>query len=177
MKIVVGLGNQGKEFEKTRHNIGFDFIDNIAKDLLLENFKKMNNGVFVTGSWMGEKFILLKPQTFMNNSGECVSYFLNYFKVKQDNIIIIYDDISMQLGKVRFRKTGSSGGHNGIKSIINNLRSEEFDRLKIGIGYNKNIDLKDWVIGKFDEEENKMLSKTRQEVSKIILDWISNKKG
>ncbi|WNE41817.1 MAG: Peptidyl-tRNA hydrolase [Mycoplasmataceae bacterium] len=177
MKIIVGLGNQGKEFEKTRHNVGFDVIENIAKDLLLENFKKMNNGVFVTGLWMGEKFILLKPQTFMNNSGECVSYFLNYFKIDKNDILIIYDDISMALGKIRFRKIGTSGGHNGIKSIISKLKSEKFDRLKIGIGHSKNIDLKDWVIGKFDEEEEKIMSKTNQEAVKNILDWISNKKG
>lgn len=177
MKIIVGLGNQGKEFEKTRHNVGFDVIESIAKYLLLENFKKMNNGAFVTGSWMGEKFILLKPQTFMNNSGECVYYFLNYFKVDQNEILIVYDDISIALGKIRFRKIGTSGGHNGIKSIINKLKSEKFDRLKIGIGHRKNVDLKDWVIGKFDEEEEKIMSKTNKEAVKNVLDWISGKKG
>jgi PTH1 family peptidyl-tRNA hydrolase len=143
MKIIIGLGNPGKEFEKTRHNIGFEIIDNLSEKLGIKSFKKENNGITSSGTYLDNKFLLIKPQTFMNNSGECVAHFSRYFKVDPQKIIVVYDDINLPIGTVRLRKNGSSGGHNGIKSVINHLKSDQFSRLKIGIGYDKIIQLKD----------------------------------
>lgn len=175
MKIIVGLGNPGKEFEKTRHNLGFEIIDKLSELLDLKHPKKEKNGIVYYGSHAGKKFLLLKPQTFMNNSGECVSCFARYFKISPTNIIVAYDDINLPIGKIRFRENGSSGGHNGIKSIINHLKSDQFNRLKVGVGYDEKIQLKDWVVGKFNEEELKELSNLNQSISKMLLNWLEEK--
>lgn len=172
MKIIVGLGNPGKEFEKTRHNVGFEIIDKLVENLNLNSFKKENSGISWHASYFEKKFIILKPQTFMNNSGECVSYFSKYFKISPEKIIVIYDDINIPIGSIRFRENGSSGGHNGIKSIISHLKSDKFNRLKIGIGYDKKIKLNDWVIGKFKKEEIEELSKLNKKILEILFDWL-----
>src|SRR3954454_20982915 len=135
MKLIVGLGNPGKEYENTRHNLGFIIINNLAQKLKVELTKKKFNGLYYQTS----EYILLKPQTYMNNSGECIVAFLNYFQIPLTNLLVIYDDIALPLGKFRYRCQGSDGGHNGIKNIIELLRSKDFKRLRVGIGYDRNF--------------------------------------
>ena len=135
MKLIVGLGNPGKEYENTRHNLGFVVIDQLADKLNVELNKKKFNGLYCQTS----DYILLKPQTYMNNSGECIAAFLNYFRIPLDELLVIYDEIALPLGKFRYRCQGSSGGHNGMKNIIKLLGSKAFKRLRVGIGYDQNL--------------------------------------
>nr|CAG8502179.1 3130_t:CDS:2 [Entrophospora candida] len=139
MKLIIGLGNPGKEFENTRHNLGFVVIDQLANQLKVELNKKKFNGLY----FQGTEYILLKPQNYMNNSGECIIEFLKYFRIPLDNLLVIYDDIALVLGKFRYRQQGSDGGHNGIKNIIEKLGSKNFGRLRVGVGYDRNCSLAD----------------------------------
>ena len=139
MKLIVGLGNPGQEYENTRHNLGFLVIDNLAQKLKVELNRKKFNGLYYQTS----EYILLKPQTYMNNSGECIAAFLNYFRIPLDNLLVIYDDIALPLGKFRYRQQGSDGGHNGVKNIIIMVGSKLFKRLRIGIGYERNFLIRD----------------------------------
>jgi PTH1 family peptidyl-tRNA hydrolase len=139
MKLIVGLGNPGKEYENTRHNLGFVVIDQLANKLNVELNKKKFNGLY----YQTQDYILLKPQTYMNNSGECIVAFLNYFQIELDNLLVIYDDIALPVGKFRYRLQGSAGGHNGVKNIIELLGSKHFKRLRIGIGYEQKFTICD----------------------------------
>src|SRR5438874_8949512 len=139
MKLIVGLGNPGKEYENTRHNLGFVIIDQLANKLNVELNKKKFNGFYCQTS----ECIFLKPQTYMNNSGECISAFMNYFRIPLTNLLVIYDDIALPLGKFRYRCQGSDGGHNGMKNVIKLIGSKDFKRLRVGIGYDKNFLIKD----------------------------------
>ena len=139
MKLIVGLGNPGKEFENTRHNLGFIIIDQLASKLKVELNKKKFKGLYYQTS----EYILLKPQTYMNNSGECVLAFLNFFQIPLNNLLVIYDEVALPLGKFRYRGQGSDGGHNGIKNIIKLLGNKEFKRLRVGIGYDRNFLIRD----------------------------------
>lgn len=158
MKLIVGLGNPGSQYEKTRHNAGF-----MAVDVLLERFgiqkedKDSNSHIFFSNI-NGEKVLFLKPLTFMNLSGQAVSEVMNYYKIKKEDVFIIYDDKDLPIGKFRFRDKGSAGGHNGIKNIISHLGTEEFNRLKIGVGTPINgIKIIDWVLMKLKDEEIKTI--------------------
>lgn len=174
MKLIVGLWNPWKEYEKTRHNLGFVFLDYLRKKQdfppfsLETKFKwEITNGLI-----NGEKIILLKPQTFMNLSGESIKKCMDFYKIDTKDICIIYDDISMDFGKIRTRETGSAGWHNGIKDIIKNFW-ENFKRIKFGIGYNTKYEVSDWVLSKFNEEEiidlkNKYFWDIEKEVFKIF---------
>jgi PTH1 family peptidyl-tRNA hydrolase len=139
MKLIVGLGNPGKEYVETRHNLGFLIIDQLASKLEVELNKQKFNGLY----YQTKEYILLKPQTYMNNSGECISAFINYFQISLDDLLVIYDDIALPLGKFRYRKQGSDGGHNGVKNIIEKLGKKNFQRLRVGIGYDNNFFIKD----------------------------------
>src|SRR6185369_12694942 len=139
MKLIVGLGNPGTEYENTRHNLGFIIIDSLAKELGGELTKKKFNGFY----YQTQDFILLKPQTYMNNSGDCISAFRNYFAIPLDNLLVIYDEISLPLGKFRYRLQGSASGHNGVKNIIELLKSQNFKRLRVGICRDKKFPLRD----------------------------------
>lgn len=168
--LIVGLGNPGKEYEKTRHNIGFMCIDFFIKEkniTLKENFKGYIGSVKV------ENFnvYFLEPLTYMNNSGEAVIEVANFYKIKPENIIVIHDDMDLDVGTVKFRTKGSAGGHNGIKSIIKYLNSEEFKRVKIGIGKPHDLTVVDYVLGKFSKDEQELISKGIEEVYKF-LDYI-----
>ena len=154
MKLIVGLGNPGKEYENTRHNLGFMIIDQLANKLETELNKKKFNGLY----YQGTEYILLKPQTYMNNSGECILAFMNYFQIPRDNLLVIYDDIALPLGKFRYRQQGSDGGHNGLKNIIKMVGSKVFKRLRVGIGYNRNYPLSEWVLGNFPGEEKNQIA-------------------
>ena len=155
MKLIVGLGNPGPEYENTRHNLGFQIIDQLATKLGVELTKKKFNGWYYQTS----EYILLKPQTYMNNSGECIVAFLNYFQTSLTNLLVIYDDIALPLGKSRYRCQGSDGGHNGIKNIISLLGSKDFKRLRVGIDYDRKFTIRDWVLGKFSQPEKEEIRK------------------
>ncbi len=155
MYIIVGLGNPGAKYVNTRHNIGFDVIDALCSKFDIKLNKTNFNSVFGEGRICGERVVAAKPQTFMNLSGEAVSELKSRYKTENSEIIIIYDDISLPVGKLRVRPKGSAGGHNGIKSVILNLDSDEFPRVKIGIGAppHPDYDLADYVLGKFGKDE------------------------
>lgn len=174
MKLIVGLGNPDKKYEGTRHNIGFIFIDALVKKLNVVMDKKKFNGLYTTIMINGEKVILLKPLSYMNLSGEVVIKFKEFYKIDIKDILIISDDLDMELGKIRLRKNGSSGGHNGLKNIELNLHSSEYKRLKIGISNNKAIDTKDYVLGEFSEQEMEIIINTKSKVTNLLLDFINN---
>ena len=167
MKIIVGLGNPGIKYAGTRHNMGFSAITGISDHFDIPFNKKECKAVTGHGFIGTEKVVLAKPQTFMNLSGEAVRELLNFYKCTAEDLIIIYDDIDLDVGKIRIRSHGSAGGHNGIKSIIQNIGTEEFDRIKIGVGHKpENFDLIDHVLGRFPKEQ---LEDVRDSVSRAVL--------
>ncbi len=172
MKLIVGLGNPGKEYENTRHNIGFIFIDNFAKSLGASIEKEKFNGLYTQITINNEKVILLKPLSFMNLSGEVVRKYVDFFKIDINDILIINDDLDLTFGRIRLRPSGSSGGHNGLKNIALHLNSEKFKRLKIGISNDKSIDTKDYVLGKFNKEEKEILDNLKGTVNNILKDFL-----
>jgi len=157
MYIIVGLGNPGRQYENTRHNIGFRCIDRLAEKYNISVLECKHRALIGKGYIEGQKVILAKPQTFMNLSGESVRDILNFYKVEPDTqLIVVYDDISLAVGALRIRKKGSAGGHNGIKNIIAQTGTDIFKRIKIGVGEKtKGYDLADYVLGHFTQAENK----------------------
>ncbi len=170
MKLIVGLGNPGKEYENTRHNIGFMVIDNYLKN---EKFKTKFNGMYLKKVINNEEVIFLKPLSYMNLSGEVVKKYVDYFKINLSDLLIISDDLDMPCFKIKLKYKGSSGGHNGLKNIIQNINTEEFKRLKIGISNNLNIDTKSYVLSKFNQEELEKLHKKFEITNNIINDFIN----
>ena len=170
MKLIVGLGNPGKEYENTRHNIGFMVIDNYLKN---EKFKTKFNGMYLKKVINNEEVIFLKPLSYMNLSGEVVKKYVDYFKINLNDLLIISDDLDMPCFKIKLKCKGSSGGHNGLKNIIQNINTEEFKRLKIGISNNLNIDTKSYVLSKFNQEELEKLHKKFEITNNIINDFIN----
>ena len=134
MYLIIGLGNPEQEYSKTRHNMGFNTINKIAQKYNIEINKNKFQGLYQNVIIEGKKAILIKPQTYMNLSGNCVQEFANFYKIEKENIIVIYDDMDIDAGQIKIRKKGSAGGHNGMKSIIQRLGTEEFPRIRIGIG-------------------------------------------
>ena len=173
MKLIVGLGNPGKEYENTRHNIGFIFIDKLAERIGTKIDKEKFNGLYTEALINGEKIILLKPLSYMNFSGEVVIKFVNYYKINIEDILIINDDLDMPFSKIRLRSDGSSGGHNGLKNIALNLKTEKFKRLKIGISNNKDINTKDYVLGKFNKENIETLNSMAKNITDLLIDFIT----
>ena len=159
MYLVVGLGNPGRDYVGTRHNIGFEAADAICAKYDIKLNKEKFRAVFGEGYIGGDKVIVTKPQTFMNLSGESVREIRDWYKIEDENIIVIYDDISLPIGKLRIREKGSAGGHNGIKNIIYQIGTDIFPRIKIGIGApeHSDYDIKDYVLGRFSDEEVKIL--------------------
>ncbi len=153
--LVVGLGNPGEKYQKTRHNIGFMTLDYISEKLDLKITKSKFKALVCDKEVCGKRVLFMKPQTFMNNSGEAVREAVEFYKIPIENVIVIYDDISLNPGKMRIRLKGSDGGHNGIKSIIYHLNSNEFPRIKIGVGAKPNpeYDLADWVLGNIAKDD------------------------
>ncbi|QHO92377.1 aminoacyl-tRNA hydrolase [Streptococcus agalactiae] len=170
VKMIVGLGNPGSKYNDTKHNIGFMAVDRIVKKLDVnftedKNFKAEIGSDFING----EKIYFIKPTTFMNNSGIAVKALLTYYNISIKDMIIIYDDLDMEVGKIRFRQKGSAGGHNGIKSIIAHLGTQEFDRIKVGIGRpNGRMTVINHVLGKFDKNEEIMISNTLDKVDNAV---------
>ncbi len=173
MKLIVGLGNIGKEYAHTRHNVGFDTIDILA-DALGVDFKeeKKLKGLIAMVNNMGHKAILLKPTTYMNLSGESVLACMKYYNLTIDDIIVISDDLDMSPGKVRYREVGSAGGHNGLKNIISLCGGDRFKRVKIGIDRDKRIPVVDWVLGRPSKDDSILLMKSYESVAKCLADYI-----
>ena len=169
MKLVVGLGNPEKKYEFTRHNCGFRAIDYYASKNNL-TFKSKFNGLYAETIVNNIKLILLKPQTYMNLSGESVIKFVNYYNINIEDILVIYDDVDFEVGKFKLRRGGSSGGHNGINNIIDLLKTQNISRLRMGISKN-NIPLMDYVLGKFSSEENEKIESILPVISNIIDDF------
>lgn len=153
MYVIVGLGNPGDKYRLTRHNIGFLIIDELSKEYNIKVDKIKHKSLIGSGFINGEKVLLVKPQTFMNNSGEAVQSLVNYYNLDLEKLIIIYDDIDIDVGKVRIRKKGSAGSHNGMKSIIQYLKNPDFPRIRIGVGRPINQNLASFVLSKFPKEE------------------------
>jgi PTH1 family peptidyl-tRNA hydrolase len=157
--LIVGLGNPGSQYEKTKHNCGFRAIDVLASSLNCKVDKAKFQGLYGQVLWEGRKLFLLKPQTYMNLSGRSVLQLSAYFNIPPERIIVLFDDISLPPGRIRIRADGSAGGHNGIKSIISELGSQQFPRVKIGVGAKPqpDSDLADWVLSGFSASEEKHL--------------------
>ena len=169
MYIIAGLGNPTREYEKTRHNVGFDTIDVLADKLNTSVDEKKFKGLYGRGIIAGEKVILLKPQTFMNLSGESVREAADFYKVDPEHIIVIYDDISLDVGQLRIRKKGSAGGHNGIKNIIAHLGTQEFPRIKVGVGDKPpRMDLADYVLSRFSKEDREKMEQAFKDAAEAV---------
>ncbi|MGL5205760.1 MAG: aminoacyl-tRNA hydrolase [Metamycoplasmataceae bacterium] len=171
MKVIVGLGNPGEEYNNTRHNIGFQIVDLICKEYNVTlNISKFG-GVF----FMNKDVIIAKPMTYMNNSGVFVRDLVNFYKIKIEDILIIYDDIDLEVGKAKIKAFGSDGGHNGMKSIINNLKTDEIKRLKIGIGRPKNDSaVSKYVLNNIPKADMAVLNKVKIEAAKISTSFVYN---
>ena len=168
MKLIVGLGNPGREYENTRHNIGFQTIDKFAQKLGISITKSKFNGLYIETSVDGEKAILLKPQSYINLSGEVIRKFVDFYKIPVSDILIIHDDLDLAVGTYKIKQKGSSGGHNGLKNIELHLGTQEYKRIKIGISNNKMMDTKDYVLGRLSREEKKLLEEVEDTVLIIL---------
>ncbi len=174
MKIIIGLGNPGEEYKYTRHNAGFIMLDKFASLNNMEFDKKKFKSLIAEKNIAGEKVILMKPQTYMNLSGEAVSEIKNFYKVDISDMMVIYDDIDLPIGKVRYREKGSSGTHNGMRNIMLHLKDENLKRVKIGISgdRNKNMSLADYVLQNFKKEEldilDEIYSQVEEKIKKIL---------
>lgn len=172
MKLIVGLGNPGREYERTRHNIGFFMIDNyVSYRGITRDWKNKFNGLYVDSNINGEKVIFLKPQSYMNLSGGVVRKFVDFFKIELDDILIISDDLDLNVGNFKLKDKGSSGGHNGLKDIENCLGSQNYKKLKVGISNNKDIETKDYVLSKFSKEDINTYEKLFDEIKLVIDDY------
>lgn len=169
MKLIVGLGNPGKEYENTRHNVGFMVVDHYINDT---NWQKKFDGLYQILNIANEKVLFLKPTTFMNNSGISVVQASKYYDIDPSDILVIQDDMDIEFGRHKIKKDSSSGGHNGIKSIIASLNTNSFARLKIGISHDKNKDTINYVLGKFSKEEMNTLNENYKVYNEIIESFI-----
>ncbi|MCI8443920.1 MAG: aminoacyl-tRNA hydrolase [Clostridia bacterium] len=179
MYLIVGLGNPEEDYGNTRHNMGFHTINKLAKQYHIEINKKKFKGLYGTGVVENEKVILLKPQTFMNLSGESVREAMNFYKIEEDKLILIYDDIDIQPGMIKVRKMGGPGTHNGMKSVIQQINTKNFARIRIGIGMpEQKENLINYVIGAIPEEEKKILEKAttlgKEAIIEIIKSGVDN---
>lgn len=168
--LVVGLGNPDRKYLNTRHNAGFIAVDEIAASLGTAIDKKKFDALVADVTLAGERVLLMKPQTYMNLSGVAVEKAASFYKIPPEHVIVLFDDISLDVGRVRIRRKGSAGGHNGIRSIIDYLQSDNFPRVKIGVGErpNPNYDLADWVLSTFKEEEKKAIREVASHCREIV---------
>ena len=174
MKLIIGLGNPGTQYENTRHNVGFIAIDRFASKNNVEfKLETKFKGMIGTLNRNGEKTLLLKPMTYMNLSGESVIAVMNFYKIDVKDIIVISDDLDSPLGRLRLRDHGSSGGHNGHKNIVNHIHTEEYKRIKIGIGRDEVIPVVDWVLKKLNEEELAILNQAADKASNALDDFVN----
>lgn len=176
MYLIVGLGNPGRDYVGTRHNIGFEAVDALCAKYDIQLNKEKFRAVLGEGRIGGEKVVVAKPQTYMNLSGESVREIRDWYKPEEDHILVIYDDISLPVGKLRIRTKGSAGGHNGIKNIIYQLGTETFPRIKIGVGAPRHPehDMKDFVLGHFSKEEVEILIQSVIRTADAVEELIRN---
>ena len=174
--IVVGLGNPGREYERTRHNVGYRTADLLAKDAGVKIDRAKFRGLTRTLTLAGKKVLLLKPETYMNNSGEAVQLAAMFYKVPIDHILVVSDDVSLPVGTIRVRAEGSAGGHNGLKSVISRLGSQEFPRVKIGVGAKPHpeYDLADWVLSAFSPQEEALIGPAVEKAAAAVQELIKN---
>ena len=176
MYIIAGLGNPGKEYTGTRHNMGYEALDAVASKFDININRERFRGMFGEGRIGGEKVFLVKPLTYMNLSGECLREFAEFYKVPPENIIVIFDDISLPVGALRIRPKGSAGGQNGVKSIITMMGSEQFPRIKVGVGAkpHPDYDLADWVLSNVTEEELPAMNDAVERAVLAVSELIAN---
>lgn len=175
MYLIVGLGNPEEEYANTRHNMGFNVINKIASEYKIEVMQKQFEGLFWIGQVEGEKVILLKPQSYMNDSGKSVIKFKNFYKIPEENVLVIYDDIDLEPTKIRIRKKGSPGTHNGMKSVTEHLGTQNFPRVRVGIGSPEHKgDLINYVIGKISKEEALKLDEGVEKAKNAVIEYIKN---
>ena len=172
LKLIVGLGNPDKEYENTRHNVGFMVLDEFAKYNNLEFNKKKFDGIYLETVIKGEKVIFLKPLKYMNLSGEVIKKYVDYFKINKEDLLIIHDDMDLEIGSFKIRYKGGSAGHNGLKNIESNLHSNEYKRVKIGISKPKYGDTINYVLGKFNKEELEKLGFVFKDMLNLIEDYV-----
>ena len=178
MKCIIGLGNIGKEYDNTRHNLGFIALDNICAKYGVKIDKKLKKSIYGETNINGEKVVFLKPTTYMNLSGEAVVEIMNWYKLDKKDILVIYDDVDLPLGAVRYKEKGSAGTHNGMRNIIDNLKTEEFKRLRIGMENRGDvpIPLIDYVLQKLKKEELELLNnETMPKVQEIVQNFLTSK--
>lgn len=179
MYLIVGLGNPEEDYSNTRHNMGFNAINKLSEKYEIQVNKKKFNGLYGTGIIENDKVILLKPQTYMNLSGDSIIEFVNFYKIPLKNILVIYDDIDLGLGVVKIRKKGGAGTHNGMKSVVEKLSSTDFPRVRIGIGMPEHKgDLANYVLGHIPDDEKEVLNKAtiiaKDAITEIIKNGIDN---
>lgn len=173
MYLIVGLGNPEPEYSKTRHNMGFDVINKLAKKYEIELSRSNYQAIFGNGIVEGEKAIFVKPQTFMNASGESIKKYVDFYKIPLEKVLVIYDDMDTDVGKIRVRAKGGAGSHNGMKSVVEELGSENFPRIRVGIGRPKDeFDRIDYVIGAIPDEEYIQLQKGQDKAVEAIICYI-----
>ncbi|WHY94825.1 aminoacyl-tRNA hydrolase [Neobacillus cucumis] len=173
MKIMVGLGNPGKQYEHTRHNVGFDVIDELSRRFNIPLDQSKLKGLYGIGFYKGEKVLLLKPLTYMNLSGESIRAVMDYYDIDLEDLLVIYDDLDLPVGKIRLRQKGSAGGHNGIKSTVSHLGTQQFNRIRIGIDRPQNgMSVPDYVLGKFHKEEQSQVQDVIQKSADACEAWL-----
>ena len=174
--LIVGLGNPGREYERTRHNVGYRTAELLAQEAGVKIDRAKFRSLTRSCTLAGRKVLLLKPETYMNNSGEAVQLAAMFYKVPIDHILVLSDDISLPVGKIRVRAEGSAGGHNGLKSVISHLGSQEFPRIRIGVGAkpHPDYDLADWVLSSFTPQEEKELAPALEHAAAAALELLKN---
>lgn len=174
MKLIVGLGNPGKKYENTKHNMGFLVIDKLVEEFGEPLNKNDFDAKYCRFKYEGEDIFLVKPLTYMNDSGRAVGMLMAYFQIQRDELLVIQDDMDLPIGKVRLRPKGSAGGHNGIKSIINSVGGNDFKRVKIGIQHPDKKSVVDWVLTPFSKDEQIEALSGLDRATEAIIDWIKN---
>jgi peptidyl-tRNA hydrolase, PTH1 family len=173
MKLIVGLGNPGKQYDQTRHNIGFEVIDELSNQFSIPLTQSKFKGLYGMGVYKGEKVILLKPLTYMNLSGESIRAVMDYYQVELEDLVVIYDDLDLPVGKIRLRQKGSPGGHNGIKSTVAYLGTQVFNRIRIGIDRPvPGMQVPDYVLGRFRTEERPMMQEAVKKSADACTAWL-----
>ncbi|EKK20102.1 Peptidyl-tRNA hydrolase [Fructilactobacillus florum 8D] len=175
MKMIVGLGNPGEKYQSTRHNTGFMALEDFAKAHQIELNQHNQNAQFGSGLLEGEKVLLVEPLTYMNESGQAVRPLLDYYKLSLDDLVVVYDDMDLHVGRIRLRNHGSSGGHNGIKSLIAHLGTNQFNRIKIGTDHPQRQSVVSYVLGSFSLEQQGPLAESLTHATQALDDWVAGK--
>ena len=175
MYLIIGLGNPEEEYARTRHNMGFDTINKISEKYGIKVNKSKFNSLYGTGEVEGKKVILVKPQTYMNLSGEAARDFMNFYKILPENFIVIYDDLDIEPGVIKIRKKGGPGTHNGMKSVVSEIKTEEFPRIRVGIGNPEyKNDLLNYILTRVPDEEYKVLEASTKAAAEAVVEIIKN---